>query len=78
MTPFLVDYGLETATPFDLSHASDCEAIHGRLDQTRPRILLFNLLGAGTKGITSVLKGVSSEIADYMLGAKSILVVIVL
>ena len=76
MTPLLVGYGLETADPFDLSHASRYQTLHRRLDRTRLRVALANLLGARAKSVRSVLKDISSEIADYIQGTGSVLVVI--
>ena len=76
MTPLLIDYGLEASNPFDINAVSKVGKLTERLRETRPSIILYNLLGVDKLNMKRVLRDISNELQEYVKDTGFILVVL--
>ena len=76
VTPLLIDYGLEASNPFDINAVSNVDKLTERLRETRPSIVLYNLLGVDKLNVKKVLYDISNELHEYIKDTGFILVVL--
>ena len=76
ITPLLIDYGLEASVPFDINAVTNVDKFTDKLRMMQPSVVVYNLLSADRKNMSSRLRKITNEPHEYIKDIGFILVVL--